>query len=76
MDSFLVEDPGDIFRGNEFVARRIYGIDADEVLQPIERVAFQLRKIVRRRRRNRRYLWGCGLGVRPPGYGSRGQRRQ
>ena len=49
MDSFLVEDAGDIFRGDEFVARRIYGIDADEVLQPIERVAFQLGKIVRLR---------------------------
>ncbi len=60
-DAFFGEDGGDIFRGDEFVARRIRGVNAQQALQPAERVLLNLGE---RRVGGRRILRRCGDGLR------------
>lgn len=43
-NAFFLQDGGDIFRGDKLVARRVRGINAEQALQPAERVDFDLRK--------------------------------
>ena len=45
VDAFLVEDARQIFRGHEFVSGRIRGVDSDQILQPAEGFAFDLRDV-------------------------------
>ena len=51
VDSFAIQNIGDIFRGDELVSRRICRVDADQALEPVHRIAFKARKICTLRRR-------------------------
>ena len=44
-NAFVLKNVCDIFCGDEFVAGRVGGIDADQTLEPSERVTFKLREV-------------------------------
>src|SRR5271170_1487957 len=65
-DAFFGEYGGDIFRGYEFVARRVGGVYAQQALQPAERVLLNLGErriggggVLRRGGNGPRWSW-CG----------------
>ena len=60
-DAFFGENGGDVFRGYEFVARGIGGVNPQQALQPAERVLLNLGE---RRIGGRRILWRRGDGLR------------
>ena len=45
VDAFVLKNVCDVFCGDEFVAGRVGGVDANQTFEPSERVTFELREV-------------------------------